>query len=475
MPVYRKAAVGVFLVGCLILFSVGLFWIGDRRQLFTESIELYTEFANVSALARGAKVRVAGMDAGEVLEIRTPLDPDSRFRVRFRVVSDFRPILRSDSVATIQTDGIVGAKFLQVDAGTGAAEALDEGDTVPSREPVEISDLLEAGAGTLRMVNRAILEISEGVDETVEAILGLNQQSLEVIHRVGEQVERFAGIGNRVAEDVGGMVADVRRGQGTIGRLVTDDSLFEVLRTTVQEGEETVRNLREVSDDLHAISSDLKARELGDQVERVAANVETMTREAIDAIRSLQDPEGVSGGLMADVRQTITSANVAMTNLAENTDALKRNWLFRGFFNRRGFFDLDAVSVHEYREDRFLRDRQRMRVWLDADDLFGPGPDGREQLTDEARGRLDLAMAGFLAYSRTDPLIVESWAGRGTEPERALRSRERAIVVSDYLVDRFDLRPNYVGIMPMNAIAPDDDQFRDGIALVLFAPRDARR
>ena len=171
MPSYAKAAVGVFILGGLLLFAVGLFWIGDRRQLFTESMELYTEFANVSALARGAKVRVAGMDAGEILEIRTPPDPDSRFRIRFRVISDFKPILRTDSVATIQTDGIVGATFLQVEAGTSAAEVLTEGATISSREPVEISDLLEGASATLSLANRAILEVTEGIDETVESVL----------------------------------------------------------------------------------------------------------------------------------------------------------------------------------------------------------------------------------------------------------------------------------------------------------------
>jgi phospholipid/cholesterol/gamma-HCH transport system substrate-binding protein len=475
MPSYTKAAVGVFILGGLLLFAVGLFWIGDRRQLFTESMELYTEFANVSALARGAKVRVAGMDAGEILEIRTPPDPDARFRIRFRVISDFKPILRTDSVATIQTDGIVGATFLQVEAGTSAAEVLTEGATIPSREPVEISDLLEGASATLRLANRAILEVTEGIEETVEAILNINRESVEVIRRVGEEVEQFAAVGNRVIKDVSGVVADVRAGQGSIGRLVTDDSLYETLRKTIEEGEETVRNFREVSDDLQTISSDLKDRELGDQVERVAANVETMTQEVIEALRSLQDPDGASGGLLTDVRQTIAGANAAMTNLAENTEALKRNFLFRGFFNRRGFFDLDSVSVREYREGRFLRDRRKIQVWIEAGDLFDSGPDGSERLTDEGKARLDFAMAGFLAYSRNDPLIVESWAGRGSEPERVLQSRERAIAVSDYLLEQFALRPNYVGIMPMNAAAPDDGQFRDGVALVLFASRDARR
>ena len=87
MSAPKNIALGVFLVAGLILFAVGLFWIGDRRQLFTQRVELNTEFSNISGLARGAKVRVAGLDAGEVLDIQVPPNPEARFRIRFRASS----------------------------------------------------------------------------------------------------------------------------------------------------------------------------------------------------------------------------------------------------------------------------------------------------------------------------------------------------------------------------------------------------
>src|SRR5262245_24332694 len=142
MSVSRQAALGVFLVGGLILFGVGLFWIGDRRQLFSDSIDLYTEFANISGLARGAKVRVAGLDAGEVLEIQIPPNPEARFRVHFRALAEFQSILRMNSVASIQNDGLVGNKFLQVDAGTSSAMPVTMGATIPGKEPIEIADVI---------------------------------------------------------------------------------------------------------------------------------------------------------------------------------------------------------------------------------------------------------------------------------------------------------------------------------------------
>src|SRR5262245_55677906 len=475
MSASGKMALGIFLVVGLLLFGVGLFWIGDRRQLFNENIELYTEFSNISALTRGAKVRVAGLDAGEVLDIEIPPNPDAKFRVRFRTVADFRTILRTDSQASIQNDGLVGSKFLQVGAGTRAGMPITSGATIPSREPVEVADLIARVNDTVKIVNDAVVDIRGGVDDTVKTILNLTAQTTQVVSDVSEQVDKFATTGNALAGDVRVIVGNVRNGQGTIGQLINDDKLYQQLRATAEETNRVVANFKSTSDDLSAISNDLKNRDLGAKVDRVANNMENLTREAIAAIRSFQGPEGASGGLMAEVRQTLTSANETMANFADNSEALKRNFLFRGFFNNRGYFDLDELTVQQYNDGRFLPDRQKVSEWVNSTDLFTASPDGKERLTDEGRKKLDYAMVGFLKYSKNEPFVVESWAGLGGEPERVLRSRERAIMVSEYLVKRFALKPNYVAIMPMNASGVSEGQLRDGVGLVLFAPKPTRK
>src|SRR5687768_10869605 len=107
----EKTAMGAFVIGGFLLFGVGLFLIGDRRMLFTKSAEYYTEFAQISALEYGAKVRVGSMDASEIVEIRVPTGPESKFRLKFRVIEKLFPVIRTDSVASIQTDGLLGNKF----------------------------------------------------------------------------------------------------------------------------------------------------------------------------------------------------------------------------------------------------------------------------------------------------------------------------------------------------------------------------
>src|SRR5262245_50705360 len=136
MPKNRLAAVGAFVIGGFLLFAVGLFMIGDRRMLFSDSIDVYAEFQEVAALANGAKVRVAGMDAGEVDEIDVPRSPTEKFRFKMRVRKDLHPLIRLDSVASIQTDGLVGNKFVQIQTGSDKSPQVQDKGTIQSREPL---------------------------------------------------------------------------------------------------------------------------------------------------------------------------------------------------------------------------------------------------------------------------------------------------------------------------------------------------
>src|ERR1700722_2973613 len=111
----QKASVGAFLIGGTLLFGVGLFMIGSRQKIFTRGFYVYSDFASVSGLQTGANVRVSGLDAGEVVDIQVPSNPASLYRVKLRVAEKIHPLVRQDSVAAIQTEGLVGDKFLEIE------------------------------------------------------------------------------------------------------------------------------------------------------------------------------------------------------------------------------------------------------------------------------------------------------------------------------------------------------------------------
>src|SRR5579863_4643029 len=107
----RPLVVGSFVLAGLALFATGLFMIGNHHEAFARHTEFYVEFSNLAGIAKGAKVQVAGMDAGEVLDLQIPSSPASKFRVRLRVNEALRGLVRTDSLVTINTEGVVGNRF----------------------------------------------------------------------------------------------------------------------------------------------------------------------------------------------------------------------------------------------------------------------------------------------------------------------------------------------------------------------------
>jgi phospholipid/cholesterol/gamma-HCH transport system substrate-binding protein len=243
-------------------------------------------------------------------------------------------------------------------------------------------------------------------------------------------------------------MASVSEGKGTVGKLINDDTLSR------------------------------KARDIADQAGAIMANVRAVSNEAQRAIAEFRSTDGPAQGLMADMRVTLDQAREATGDLADNMEAMKHNFLLRGFFNRRGYFDLDAISPEQYRTGVLENgNRKAMRIWLSADVLFEPGPDGTEILTAGGRARVDSAMATYLKYVPANPLVVEGYASGGTVGEQFRRGRNRAALVREYLLGRYGLAPQNTGSITLGkdaAGSPSGGPW-DGVALTLFLDRDELR
>ncbi len=454
MTRYRGAAVGAFIIGGLLLFAGGLFLIGDRRMLFVPQFELATTFGKVTGLQVGTPVRVAGLDAGEVLDIQLPSRPSERFRVRMRVRDDVRPLVRADSIAAIQTDGIVGGAFIQISVGTDDALPVTDGGTIVGTDPIEFADLIREGRDTFRIVSSEIIDLKGDVSLAIAALTDTAETTNAVIGDVGRDVGVLTSTGVRVVSDLQGTVQDVRvlvdgvkGGQGTIGQLLTDRALYDRMTAVGREAEGTVRNFRDASEQARA------------------------------AIERFTSPDGTVQQVAQTLRNTLADVQEVTSDLADGTEALKRNFLFRGFFRERGFFDLDTLSREAYRAGALAgREHTALRIWIDAAVLFARDAGGLERLTDEGRRRIDSAMAQLVRYPRDSPLVVEGYAeGVGGE-STYLQSVDRAQVVRDHLLARFRRSATLTDIMPMAEEAtgsPRGDNRWSGVALTMFVRNDA--
>jgi phospholipid/cholesterol/gamma-HCH transport system substrate-binding protein len=437
----RLAAVGAFVLFGVLLFAVGLFFIGNRRMLFSESFQAYAEFADIGGLQNGAVVRVAGMTAGEVNEIHVPERPSARFRVGMRIREELHPLIRVDSVASIQTDGLVGNKFVQIEAGTDQAQLVPQGGTMKSREPFDLAELLQRMSSTIDLVRATIVDVKGGAELALASVTDTAKDAQALLKDVGQNARAIMASGQKITNDLSVVVAGVRQGRGSVGKLLTDDAFYVSARNIAEQAEKTVANLRDV------------------------------TAQAKAAVADLRGDKGPVKGITSDLQQTLAAAKDAMADLAENTEALKRSFLFRGFFTKRGYFDLNDVSVQQYRQGALeTKSRRALRIWLASGVLFERKADGGERLTDDGKTRLDAAMAQFVEYPRTTPFVIEGYARGVSEDERFLLSRSRAQLVRDYLVPKFGLDASHVAIMPMGVEAVDSPAGNewDGVALAMF-------
>jgi phospholipid/cholesterol/gamma-HCH transport system substrate-binding protein len=457
-----KTAMGAFVVGGFLLFAFGLFLIGDRRMLFSKSAEYYTEFAQISALESGAKVRVGGMDAGEILEVRVPPGPGEKFRVKFRIIEKLFPVIRTDSIASIQSDGLLGNKFLLIDTGTTGAAS--PGYTLDSREPFEIGDLLAKIRETVTAIDATVGEVKGDVTDATQTVAEAAKHVDQIIVAAQEPVAKFTATAGRISEDAGALIARVRAGEGTIGKLMNDDAVYNSLSGSAKAVQQALESLRETSADVKELVSRFKSGEVPADIERTMNNLADSSQRIKTMVAAFQPAAGGGDGVAGDVRATLGSAREAMSDLAENLEAMKHGFFFRGFFKDRGFYDLASLSPDEYQSKGFEKNVTKERAWIKQDDLFMVNTTGTEELSEAGRNKLNAAMANFLRFTKDRAVIIEGYAIAGTLDQQFLNSRDRAAKVRDYLVKKFSLSPGYIGIMPMGSVTG----YGDGVALVLL-------
>ncbi len=441
----RAVGVGVFVLIGLALFAAVLFLIGDRRGLFSDSFTAYTELQALSGVAIGTPVWVSGMSAGEVKEIVVPPRPGAPFRLRLEVDEALHQIVRTDSVVSVRTEGLVGGRYLQISAGSEAAPRLPDGGVLRGQEPFDVAEMLEQIRLVVENFNTTIVTLRGRFEQGIASVEEAAAEATGLIRGASDDVQRITEAGRRIVENTRAISDRVRAGQGTMGRLIEDDQLYRDVAAIVHEAKLTAENIRAFSEHARA------------------------------AMRSVEGRAQETQPLGESLRTTLDRAQEAMDNLADATEALKHNFLLRGYFRNRGYFNLSDLSESDYRAGVLeQRGRRALRVWLSAGVLFETAPDGRETISEEGRGRLDSAMGVLLEHREGGPLIVEGYdATAPDEAGRYLVSRARAAMVREHLVRRFDLDPSAVGFLALGnrPVGEPPSTPWDGVALAVFVPR----
>ena len=242
----RAARLGAFIVASLAILAAGIFIIGDRQYLFSSTYRLKAQFSTVVGLDEGAEVRVGGVHSGSVRRIELPKNPTDKITVLMDLQRSTHDIVKQDSVAAIQTEGLLGNEYVSISFGSAQGTNVRDGDIIASQPPMVIADLIAK--------TDAILDSSKAaIDNTSEVTASLKSIS-----------------------------AKIDRGQGTIGALINDKKMYaELDQTTI------------------------------------------------------------------GMRDTMVHAQAGIADFQENMEALKQNFLLRGYFKKRGYEGSAELAKNE--------------------------------------------------------------------------------------------------------------------------------
>lgn len=447
---------GIFVVVGIGLFCLGLFLIGSSTNLFGSHFTVYTQFNNIDALTSGATVRVGGMDAGQVAGIQVPKGPAGQFRLKLHVDKKFHPIVRKDSTVSIETEGFVGNKFVNIAKGSANSPECPAGCTLPSQESASMGQLMRE-ASTLAVQIQGTIQHADGV---LQSFGNVGNNANGMIVAIRPKI-------TQMTSDAEAILGGVREGKGAAGKLLTDKVVAADVTAAVANTKQATANFAQTSRKVNGMVSGVQKSDMPG-IHQTVENAQQLTGRLNSAAGTFVGSHESNENTAKEVQQTIDQAQQAIGNLAADTEAIKTNFLLRGFFNRRGFYNFKTITPSKYAASQFVK-HPRARIWIPGADLFESGPQGQPELKGSGRAVLNQRMSAFVAYLPNNPIVVEGYSTNGAPDQQYLTSRLRAIDVRDYLIQQFHLDPKFVGMMPLADRPPKETgkQNWDGVCLVL--------
>src|SRR6202142_142209 len=139
----RAARLGAFIIATLAILAVGIFIIGDRQYLFSDTYRLKAQFATVVGLDEGAEVRVGGVHSGSGRRVDLPKNPTDKITVLMDLQRSTHHTIKQDSVAVIETGGLLGNKSVSISFGSAQVLNVRDGDTIASVPPLVLADIIK--------------------------------------------------------------------------------------------------------------------------------------------------------------------------------------------------------------------------------------------------------------------------------------------------------------------------------------------
>jgi phospholipid/cholesterol/gamma-HCH transport system substrate-binding protein len=326
-----KLRVGVFVLLALATFLGLIYALGARARLFESRYTIHAEFTEVGGLVEGATVRLAGVQIGRVTAVTLPGQPGGKVRVDLTIARRFSDRVRKNSVARIETQGLLGDKIVEITVGDTTAPPLAPGEVLVSRDPADFSRIISSGAETAKNVAELAIALRETADKVNQSkIIENAAATVGKLGNVVDQVEHGRGWAhallyeepvalrrvNELIATTQTIIDRVEKGQGAVGVLVSPEGTASAKRfvaamdriSAMVEHPESEQGL------LPGLLFDPKYRPILDDLRTVAHNL----REVSDRVAGGRGTLGslvADSGDQSDLQLTLHDLRAAVANL----------------------------------------------------------------------------------------------------------------------------------------------------------------
>lgn len=313
---FNSIKLGLFVLAGIFLLTFSLYILGKNRKLFGASFELKAHFEDVNGLVEGNNVRYSGIDVGSVSDV--VILNDSVVEVTMNIDRKMKQVMRSNAIASLGTDGLIGNRLVNISPASGAAPFVSGGELLPSKEEINTQAMLQ----TLHRTNENVAVITEELRATIHRI-NTSTQLAELLEdrsisanlkasllHLRETTEKASALMSSATETL----ALASKGEGTLATLLTDTTL-------VVELEQAVRKIKSVETSAERLVNDLDA---------IAVSVDKDMNQGEGTVNAL-----LKDSLMAErLRQTIDNVEKGTAAFNENMIAMRHNFLFKRYFKK---------------------------------------------------------------------------------------------------------------------------------------------
>jgi phospholipid/cholesterol/gamma-HCH transport system substrate-binding protein len=265
---WSELKVGLTVLAASITLGILILLMSGTGGIFTRKIILKSYFDNAGGLRVGAPVRLQGVDVGNVTRIQVISDPARRLtpvEVTMKVSTRFHENLRKDSVTTLSTAGVLGETYIDINSALAQGPKVQAGDVLQTRESPQIEDVVRASQSTLQNL--------DALEKRVDRILAFVESGQGSLGKVIYDPSLYNQLNTTIAQ-FQGLVKDVTAGNGTLGKLLVDDELYRKASATIDK-------LNSIIDDLNAgkgtAGKFLKDPALYNTANETIANVKQLT------------------------------------------------------------------------------------------------------------------------------------------------------------------------------------------------------